>query len=121
MKPNTKYPTEKGTAAISLRDNTDPTKGFKGVGGILIGLGKGNKKERELKEITSDKFTSKVIFDTYGKEFFSELKIPEKEIFNFIDYCKQYNIRELHNKGLGLQVAVLLEREAPIYLKRLKQ
>ena len=80
------------------------------------------RKAEKLKQITSDKFTSKVIYETYGKEFFvDDLKIPEKEVYNFIDYCKQFNIKDLHNKGLGLQVAVLLEREAPNYLRKLKQ
>ena len=114
-----KDPTEKGTAAVSSR-NTDPTKKFKGAGGILS-LGKGDKKKLELQRITSDKFTSKVILDTYGKQFFEDIKVPEKHIFNFIDYCKQYNIKNLYNEGLALQVAVILKREAPIYMKKVKE
>jgi hypothetical protein len=114
-----KDPTENGTAAVSTR-NTDPTKKFKGAGGIL-NLGKGDKKKLEIQKITSDKFTSKIILDTYGKQFFDEIKVPEKYIFTFIDYCKQYNIKNLYNEGLVLQVAVILKREAPIYMKKVKE
>jgi hypothetical protein len=98
---------------------TDPTKKFKGVG-AAFGLGRGNRKARILKKITSDKFTSNIIYNQFGKEFFGEINIPEKEIFNFIDYCKQFDIKNLYNKELLLQVAVIFEREAPNFLKTLK-
>lgn len=114
-----KDPTEKGAAAVSSR-NTDPTKKFKGAGGIL-NLGRGNKKELKIQKITSDKFTSKVILDTYGKQFFDDIKVPEKQIFTFIDYCKQFKIKDLYNEGLVLQVAAILKREAPIYMKKVKE
>jgi hypothetical protein len=102
-------------AAVSSKA-TDPTRKFKGVGGILS-LGRGNKKDLKIQKITSDKFTSKVVYDTFGQAFFDEIKVPEKHVFNFIDYCKQYKIKELYNKELLLQVAVILKREAPIYMK----
>lgn len=113
-----KDPTENGTAAISSR-STDPTKKFKGVGGIL-NLGKGNKKDLEIQRITADKFTSKVIYDTYGKQFFEDIKVPEKYVFEFIDYCKQFKIKSLYNEGLFLQVAVILKREVPNFIQTLK-
>ena len=98
---------------------TDPTKSFKGVG-AAFGLGRGNRKARKIKKITSDKFASNIIYNQFGKEFFGEIKIPEKQIFNFIDYCKQFDIKTLYNKELLLQVAVIFEREAPNFLKTLK-
>ena len=97
----------------------DPTKKFKGVGGAF-GLGGKDRKKQKLKKITSNKFTSQKIYEVCGKNFFIKLKIPEKEIFNFIDYCKQFNMKELYEKGLTLDLAVLLEREAPNFLKQLK-
>ena len=98
---------------------TDPTKKFKGAG-IGFGLGRGNRKAKKIQKITSDKFASNTIYNQFGKAFFGEIKIPEKEIFNFIDYCKQFGIKELYNKELLLQVAVLFEKEAPNFLKTLR-
>ena len=103
----------------NIHRETDPTKKFAGVG-ASFGFGSGKRKARKLKKILSDKFASNIIYNQFGKEFFGEINIPEKEIFNFIDYCKQFEIKELYNKELLLQVAVIFEREAPNFLKTLK-
>lgn len=111
---------EKGTAGV-ITKKTDPTKKFDGVG-TTIGLGNGkNKKDEEIKKIVSDKFTSQVIYDKFGKEFFADIKIPEKQIFAFIDYCKKFDIKGLYNRGYYLQIAVLFQRESPIFLKNIKE
>lgn len=111
---------DKGTAGV-ITKKTDPTKKFDGVG-TSIGLGNGkNKKDEEIKKIISDKFTSQIILDKFGKDFFSEINIPENQIFAFIDYCKKFDIKGLYNKGYLLQIAVLLQRESPAFLKSIKE
>jgi hypothetical protein len=97
----------------------DPTKKFKGIGGFL-GIGHKNKKEKRLRKFVSNRFTSKSIYDLYGEDFFKTLKIPKGEVFNFIDYCKQFNIQELYKKNLTLDLVAVLKREAPNFLEQLK-
>lgn len=99
--------------------NTDPTKKFKGVGGT-IGLGGKNKKEEKIKKITSDRFTSKVVYEKFEKDYFLLLKIPEDHIFRFIDYCKKHDIKGLFNAGRLLDIAVIFERESHEYLKTIR-
>lgn len=111
---------DKGTAGV-ITKKTDPTKKFDGVG-TTIGLGNGkNKKDEEIKKIVSDKFTSQMIYDRFGKEFFADIKIPEKHIFSFIDYCKKFDIKGLYNRGYLLQIAVLFQRESKAFLKSIKE
>jgi hypothetical protein len=118
-KASNKGTDEYGVDATTRR-NTDPTKKFKGLG-VALGLGNGNKKELKIQKITSDKFTSKIIYDTFGQEFFLRLKIPEKYIFRFIDYCKQFNLKELYNQEYLLQIAVIFERESHGYIKKIQE
>jgi len=104
---DTEKPSTNGTADIAQK-NTDPTKSFNGVGGTVgLGIGTGKKKEKEIKEIVSDQFTSKVVYDKFEKDYFLLLKIPEDQIFNFIDYCKQFKIKDLYNQGRLLDIAVI--------------
>lgn len=111
---------EKGTAGV-ITKKTDPTKKFDGIG-TTIGLGnRKNKKEEEVKRIISDKFTSQVIYEKFGKEFFADIKIPEKQIFAFIDYCKKFDIKGLYNRGYYLQIAVLFQRESSLFLKSIQE
>lgn len=110
---------EETSTVGNIHRATDPTKQFKGVG-TTIGLGRGKRKARKLEKITSDKFTSKIIYNQFGPDFFKEINIPNKETYNFIDYCKQFKIKELYNKELLLQIAVIFEREAPNFLSTLK-
>lgn len=116
---DTNNPSGNATSDITSK-NADPTKKFNGVGGT-IGLGSGNKKEKKLQKIVSDKFTSKMVFDRFEKDYFLLLKIPEDQIFNFIDYCKQFKIRDLYNQGRLLDIAVIFERESHAYIKNLKK
>lgn len=97
----------------------DPTKTFRGIG-TSFGGGTTSKRREEIKKLTSSKFSRNKIYDICGKEFFEKLKIPKKEVLNFIDYCVQFDIIELYDKHLILELAVVLEDKAPDFLKTLK-
>jgi hypothetical protein len=110
---------QNGLSKLSTR-NSDPTRSFKGVGGI-IGLGSKNKKKDRLRKITSNTFSSKNVLEDIGIDFFIGLKIPEKNIFSFIDYCKQFNIKELYKQKKVLDILELLKEKSTNYLKELKE
>ena len=100
----------------------DPTKKFVGIGTSAGGGGGSlSKKELKIKELVGNPFNSRKVFDLCGEEFFEKLKIPKEKVFDFIDYCKQFDISELYNKDLILELAIVLEQKAPQYLKTLKQ
>ena len=119
MQPKNIDATDKGTAGV-ITKKTDPTKKFDGVG-TTIGLGGKNKKDEEVKKIISDTFSSKNILDKFGKEYFADIGIEEKNIFSFIDYCKKFDIKGLYNRGYYLQLAVLFQRESTAFLNSLKE
>lgn len=99
--------------------SVDPTRRFAGIGGSFGG-GKSDRKRERIKRLTSSKFSRDKIYDICGKEFFEKLKIPKKEVLNFIDYCVQVDIVELYDKDLVLELAIVLEEKAPDFLKTLK-
>lgn len=103
----------------AIHRKTDPTRKFKGFG-TSVGLGSGNKAKLRLKKITSNKFTSKKVINVIGEEFFIKLKIPKEQIYNYIDYCKEFNIRQLYESGKILQLIKLLEEKSVTFLKTLK-
>ncbi len=98
----------------------DPTRRFVGAGGSFGGGGKIDRRKARIKKITSSKFSRDKIYDICGAEFFQKLKIPEKEVLNFIDYCVQFDLIELYDKDLVLELAILLEKKAPDFLETLK-
>ena len=99
---------------------TDPTKKFKGISfGIPFLTGK-KKKFRPVEKSKPSTFTYKKVYELCGKRFFQNLKIPDDKVLNFIDYCIQFDLKKLYDEGLVLELAVLLEREAPNFLKGLK-
>lgn len=108
-------PTSIGLNDISSK-STDPTKSFKGVGSI-IGLGSGNKKKERIRKITSNTFSTKNLVEDIGPDFFKELKIPEKNVYAFIDYCKQFNIKQLYQQKKVLDIIQLLKEKSASYLK----
>lgn len=99
-----------------------PLKGedFKGIGGSTS-VGSGNKKKLKIKKITSNTFTTKSVLDKIGKEFFIELGIKEKNIYSFIDFCKNFYIKELYEQEKILQLITLLKEKSVLYLKEFKQ
>ncbi|MBT6882232.1 MAG: hypothetical protein HOA34_07485, partial [Flavobacterium sp.] len=100
--------------------NADPTKSFEGIGGA-IGLGSRNKKKNRLKKITSSTFSTNSILIDFGNDFFEDLKIPKDKITLFIDYCKQFNIKELYEQGKELQLIKLLEDKSSLFIKEPKE
>jgi hypothetical protein len=112
-------PTTKGLSDISTK-STDPTKSFKGIGSVF-GLGSGNKKKKRIREITSDTFSTKNLVEDVGVDFFKELKISENNIYSFIDYCKQFNIKELYQEKKILDIIQLLKEKSTSYLKASKK
>lgn len=101
---------------------TDPTQKYKGIGlGIPFLRKKKKKKIRQIERFKPSTFTHQKVYELCGKSFFENLKIPKNEVLNFIDYCNQFNIKKLYDEDQVLELAVLLEREAPNFLKRLKR
>ncbi|MFY0631205.1 MAG: hypothetical protein JXR05_12545 [Flavobacteriaceae bacterium] len=98
---------------------TDPTKNFKGVG-TSISLGSGNRKKLKLQKITSNAFNSKKLTNIIGEKFFIKLKIPKELIYDFIDYCKKFNIRQLYEQDKLLELLKLLEEKSVVYLETIK-
>jgi hypothetical protein len=112
-------PSQNGMSKLSTR-NSDPTRSFKGVGGS-IGLGSRNKKKDQIRKITSDIFSTKNVVEDVGKDFFMALNIPEKKIYAFIDYCKQFKIKELYDRKKILDIIQLLkEKSTPFLLENNK-
>tara|TARA_R110001632_G_scaffold80454_6_gene179921 strand:- start:3406 stop:4134 length:729 start_codon:yes stop_codon:yes gene_type:complete len=105
---------QNGLSKLSTQ-NTDPTRTFKGIGG-LIGLGSNNKKKDRLRKITSNVFSTKNLVEDVGEDFFEELKIPAKKIYAFIDYCKQFKIKELYHQKKILDIIQLLKEKSRSYL-----
>ncbi len=100
--------------------NADPTKSFEGIGGA-IGLRSRNKKKNRLKKITSSTFSTNSILIDFENDFFEDLKIPKDKITLFIDYCKQFNIKELYEQGKELQLIKLLEDKSSLFIKESKE
>ncbi len=117
---NENRPSVKGLADISLR-STDPTASFVGAGSsIRSGIGTGKRKKKKLKKIISSTFTTQNVIDEIGKKFFIELKIHEKDMYSFIDYCKKFNIKQLYEQNKILELITLFQEKSAVYLKEIK-
>lgn len=111
-------PAERGTAKTTLR-NTDPTRSFKGVGGA-ISLGSKKRKKEKLRKITSNTFTTKNVIDKVGIDLFIQLKIPEEQIYNFVDFCKKFKIQQLFQQQKFLEMTEVFKEKSTLFLKQLK-
>lgn len=110
---------QRGTSITSTR-NTDPTRSFKGVGGIL-GIGSGKKKKERIRKITSNNFSTKNLVSDIGLDFFTDLKIPETKVYAFIDYCKQFKIKELYQQKKVLDIIDLLKTKKSSFLESINK
>ncbi len=112
-------PATKGLNDISTK-NADPTRSFKGVG-TSFGLGSGKKKKDRIRRITSNTFSTKNLIEDIGVDFFKDLKIPESGIYAFIDYCKQFDIKQLYQQKKVLDIIQLLKAKSTDYLNEIKK
>ena len=111
---------EKSTVG-QIHRKTDPTRKFKGFG-TSFGIGTGNKKKRKIEKIISNiSHSTNNIVKEIGKKFFLDLKIPEAEIYPFVDYCKQFKIRQLYQERKILELLNVFEKKSVVYLKQLKK
>lgn len=97
----------------------DPTRNFKGVG-TSFGFGTGKRKKIKKRKLILDNEISKKLFNYIGENYFLKLKVPRELIYDFIDYCKQFNIKQLYEKDKLLEVLKLLEDKSIVYLKSIK-
>ncbi|MFY0631204.1 MAG: hypothetical protein JXR05_12540 [Flavobacteriaceae bacterium] len=112
--------TAEETSSIGkIHRETDPTRKFKGVG-TGFSLGSGKRKKLKLQKITSNTFNSEKITNIIGEKFFINLKIPKERIYDFIDYCKKFNIRQLYEQDKLLDLLTLLEEKSVVYLETIK-
>lgn len=95
---------------------TDPTSGFSaGVGSTLpdFALEAERKLKKQLKE--KIKIPEKLIKQLGVNFFVKDLKIPENEIYRFIDFCGIENLVSLYQKKDVLQIIKILIRESKEY------
>lgn len=102
--------------------------GAGGIDNLYYVLSGKRKKDRKLqklieqdKTLARNKNTSQKIRKHFKEDFFIyELKIPAKEIDNFIMHCTKYNIISLFNEEKLLEVTEILIQQSDIFLKTIK-
>ena len=111
--------------AEESKRNTDPTKSFNGldlgsiVGGLIRLIPKNKSKKKSKKK--SIQLLKNNILSDFGYDFFDQLKIPDDEIYAFLNYCSKFNIEELYEQESKLNLIKFLEDKSNIFLEQHKE
>lgn len=101
---------------------TDPNMAFVGAGASAYFAFKHSEKlwRARRKVAFKQSFPEKLRHELGEKFFFTDLGIPKKLYYHFLDFCSSKNIEDLYLKNKVLDLVKILREESVLYLKVLK-
>ncbi|CAM1345409.1 hypothetical protein [Tenacibaculum amylolyticum] len=110
--------------ATIVERNTDPILAFEGVSLLRFSIFTSNEEkrlgQRLKKEVFRDHLPERIIAIVGKHNLIHELKIPEDQLFKFLDYCIDEEIVRDVQREENLKVIQKIKRKGPLFLKEFK-